>query len=123
MQDTVKEVVQKVIDFVTFKSCNEPEEKPLTPEDIVAVLEGRGWEAEIVKAETIAGEFFKKFDADGDGNIDLTELRAGLKKELGVSYPFFLYVSSCLSKVPLQNNMHMIDFYSFVNCPLIRVCA
>ena len=89
MQDTAKEVVQKVIDFVTFKSCNEPEEKPLTPEDIVAVLESRGWEAEIVKAETIAGEFFKKFDADGDGNIDLAELRAGLKKELGVSYPFF----------------------------------
>lgn len=95
IQYTAKEVVQKVIDFVTFKSCNEPEEKPLTPEDIVAVLESRGWEAEIVKAETIAGEFFKKFDADGDGNIDLAELRAGLNKELGVSYCFLYDVSSC----------------------------
>jgi len=114
MQDTVKEVVQKVIDFVTFKSCNEPEEKPLTPEDIVAVLEGRGWEAEIVKAETIAGEFFKKFDVDGDGNIDLAELRAGLKKELGVSYPFFICIILSCQKYRCKI-IAQIDFIFFTN--------
>ena len=116
MQDTAKEVVQKVIDFVTFKSCNEPEEKPLTPEDIVAVLEGRGWEAEIVKAETIAGEFFKKFDADGDGNIDLAELRAGLKKELGVSCLFFFFNVNHLTCQKYRCKIiAQIDFIFFTN--------
>jgi hypothetical protein len=45
-------VIQQFIDLITFKSYREvKEEKPLTPEDIVGVLEGRGWEAEIVKAD------------------------------------------------------------------------
>jgi len=46
---------QKFIDLITLKACREPKETPLTPEDIVGVLEGRGWEAEIVKAADMEG--------------------------------------------------------------------
>eukprot|EP00986_Skeletonema_menzelii_P009449 scaffold4308_cov152-Skeletonema_menzelii.AAC.1 len=47
--------VQKLIDLITFKACREAKETPLTPEDIVGVLEGRGWDAEIVKAADMEG--------------------------------------------------------------------
>ena len=79
MQDTVKEVVQKVIDFVTFKSCMEPEEKPLTPEDIVAVLESRGWEAEIVNAASMEG----MVDIDPKGILKCVDGRGSDNKAFG----------------------------------------
>jgi hypothetical protein len=55
VQGSAALVIQKFIDLITFKACKEAKEKPLTPEDIVAVLEGRGWEAEIVKAADMEG--------------------------------------------------------------------
>ena len=87
LTDKMQQLTQKLLDLITLKVCfkNEDDAPPLTPEDIVSVLKDRGWEAEIVKAEKIAGEFFKKFDTDNDGNIDIKELQAGLEKELNVS--------------------------------------
>ena len=58
---------------------------PLTPQDIVNVLLGWGWEARIYKATDASGELFKRFDKDKDGNVDLAELKEGLEKELNVS--------------------------------------
>ncbi|KAL7455128.1 hypothetical protein ACHAWC_006700 [Mediolabrus comicus] len=79
IQDTAKEVMQKVIDFVTFKSCTEPEEKPLTPEDIVAVLESRGWEAEIVNAASMEG----MVDVDPKGILKCVDGRGSDNKAFG----------------------------------------
>jgi hypothetical protein len=79
IQDTAKEVMQKVIDFVTFKSCTEPEEKPLTPEDIVAVLESRGWEAEIVNAASMEG----MVDIDPKGILKCVDGRGSDNKAFG----------------------------------------
>ena len=71
--------MQKVIDFVTFKSCMESEEKPLTPEDIVAVLEGRGWEAEIVNAASMEG----MVDVDAKGILKCVDGRGSDNKAFG----------------------------------------
>ena len=79
IQYTAKEVMQKVIDFVTFKSCMESEEKPLTPEDIVAVLESRGWEAEIVNAASMEG----MVDVDPKGILKCVDGRGSDNKAFG----------------------------------------
>ena len=51
-----KDLLKKIIDIITLKACfgaKDKEAAPLKPEDIVGVLQGRGWEAEIVKASDI----------------------------------------------------------------------
>ncbi len=64
---------------MTFKSCTEPEEKPLTPEDIVAVLESRGWEAEIVNAASMEG----MVDIDPKGILKCVDGRGSDNKAFG----------------------------------------
>jgi hypothetical protein len=67
---------QKLIDLITFRPCD----KPLTPEDIVYVLQGRGWDAEIVKAADMATMMV---DVDPSGILKCVDGRGSNNKKLG----------------------------------------